>query len=104
MIWLIAIWLFSTLMSAMLSALLVQWIWPHWSEGRLACAAAATLPVLMVGIGVSLLLRDWNADSGGREAHTIGFDIGRLLVLASMATFLVGATAAKPFVRSLRRK
>jgi len=66
--------------------------------------AAATLPILMVRTGAGLLVRDWNAHTGGREAHTIGFGIGQFLSSFSIATFLVGVIAAKPFLKLLRRK
>ena len=101
---LVAIWLCLTVLVSALTGFLLRWIYPNWPELRIAVFAATALPILMIGIDVSLLIRDWNVDVGRRERVTIGFDIGRFLIWFSIVTFMLGIPFAKGCLRWLRRQ
>lgn len=86
--------IWSTLSAAIL-CLILRRIRPLWPEHRIITIAVAPLQILMLLIGVSLLIRDWNVDSGGREGRGIGFVVGQSFTVGALLLFCSNAILSK---------
>lgn len=86
--------IWSTLLAAILS-LILRWIRPFWPERRIIIIAVTPLPTLMLLLGVSLLIRDWNVDSGDREGRGIGFIMGESFATGAFLLFCSSAILSK---------
>lgn len=104
MIAVIGIWLGLTLSVTTLFTPFLKIVASQWSKPRIALIAALPLPLLMAGLGLMLLARDWNAATGAREPQTVGFTAGQLLISFSLVTLGLGFLISRFALSMFKRK
>lgn len=86
-------------LSAAIMCLILRWLGPCWPERRAIIFAATPLPTLLLLLGLGLLIRDWNVDSGGREGRGAGFVSGQSFTVGALLLFCSGALLCKAAIK-----